>query len=89
MRTVWKITFILSGVIFALFLLLRQMYLGTTMQVLLEMMMLIGPLFPIMIYSFIHFRIVKSKESVFPSFMIDVANNLEIGISIDSMIFGS
>lgn len=47
-----------------------------------EIMIFVGAFFPLMIYSVIHYRVIKIKESMFPMFIEDIGNNLEIGVSL-------
>ncbi|MEM0372248.1 MAG: type II secretion system F family protein [archaeon] len=77
-----KIVLLISLSIVLAFLLIRLFVAAPSQVPLVEMMMVVGALFPPMIYSLVSYRVMKSKEEAFPSFLADISNNLQIGISL-------
>ncbi|NYZ79862.1 type II secretion system F family protein [Candidatus Micrarchaeota archaeon] len=76
------IVLMISLAVFIIFLALRLFAATPNQKPLFEIMMIVGALFPVMIYSLIVYGSMKSKEAAFPTLIGDIANNLQIGISL-------
>jgi flagellar protein FlaJ len=84
MKKGFKIALLLSVVLFVASLYFGSFIKGTFSSQLVTALAVISLVAPVMIYSFLGYSKAKAKEVEFPSFLLDIANSLEIGMSLPS-----